>query len=102
MATISNLFDPPRFRGCPPICPAANLPAFDDRASIGAYVNRHCPGHEPETVWPCATCGKWHFKTAQAEAIPAEVRASIRARATKRAAVAGPVKRRKEKELSLV
>jgi hypothetical protein len=110
--------DQPRFRGSPPICPSANLPAFDDRASLAAFLKANCPSHVLDQVWTCEACRKIHHRghfpgpsgassgtstRHETLIIPAEIRASIRRRAEqRRAALAKPVKGRKEKELSMV
>lgn len=112
------VLDPSRFPGCPPICPATNLPAFDDRAGMSAFLKDNCPGHVQDEAWTCDSCGKLHQRghfpgpsgassgtstRHETLVIPAEIRASIRRGAERRrAAQAGPVKRRKEKELALV
>jgi hypothetical protein len=51
-----ELFEPrPRFKGCPPICLHANLPAFKS-AQEAAHFARN-----PSLIkWFCVECYHWH------------------------------------------
>jgi hypothetical protein len=51
--------EPPRWRGGPPICAEANLPAFADRAALNAFVEQNCS--HPLQTWRCHACGQLHF-----------------------------------------
>lgn len=116
MSNSTIQLNPPRFSGCPPICPSANLPAFDDRASLAAFLKANCHGHVQDEVWTCDACGRVHHRghfpgpsgassgtstRHETLIIPAEIRASIR-RGAERRRLAEAKPARKEKELSLV
>lgn len=66
---MSNLFEPGRFAGCPPICLAENLPAFETEAEARqwhAAPGRGNPLYEANLIkhiGKCRTCQKWHYKT---------------------------------------
>lgn len=61
--------DHPRWPGGPPLCPAANLPAFataDQAKQWHDAPKRGNPLYEsnPMTkLWQCEECGQWHFTT---------------------------------------
>jgi hypothetical protein len=57
---------PARFRGCPPICEAENLPAFESRREIGLFRARFAPGNRVREVWTCHYCGKLHYTAVMA------------------------------------
>ena len=45
----------PRFKGCPPICLHANLPAFDSPKAAAEFVRN------PILIkWFCTVCYHWH------------------------------------------
>lgn len=54
----------PRFKGCPPICNAVNLPAFTSFAAAMAFRDTNCPGSHVNHVWTCETCGCVHYTAA--------------------------------------
>ena len=57
------VFEPgERFRGCRPICTAANLPAFPDQASCTAAAKKDHGGggYLVRKLWNCKACGSWH------------------------------------------
>lgn len=59
---MSEIFEPkPRFKGCPPICLATNLPAFDTRAHARAFHQANGPACHVENDRLCKACGKWHY-----------------------------------------
>ena len=50
-----ELFDPPRFKGCPPICKHANLPAFKTPKELNSFATN------PALVkWFCNACFHYH------------------------------------------
>jgi hypothetical protein len=60
--TTNNLDTTPRFKGCPPICEAENLPAFKTEKDIGKFIDTNCPGASGK-IWQCKTCGLLHFSS---------------------------------------
>ncbi len=62
---MNATLEPPRVPGGPPICPSANLPAFDSKQAVRDYIERRCPGANVIAVEKCEACGKWHFRTAR-------------------------------------
>ena len=57
----TELFDAPRFAGCPPICVWTNLPAFDTEQDIDVFHARFCPGVHIKETYQCIRCEKFHF-----------------------------------------
>lgn len=49
---------PPRWPGGPPICPAANLPAFEDERERGRHEQ---PGSKVLLKFRCIACGRLHY-----------------------------------------
>lgn len=60
---MNKLFEPPRFSGCPLICKAANLPAFESKRAWSEWSEANCPAMIVLDSWQCAVCGLWHFWT---------------------------------------
>lgn len=56
-----NTLEPPRWPGGPPICPAANLPAFPDEAASLRFHETNSPGSRVYRRWQCRQCGRWHY-----------------------------------------
>lgn len=52
--------DPPRWPGGPPICPAANLPAFADGKELAAFEAASSPGWKVFLKFTCKACGRLH------------------------------------------
>lgn len=51
----------PRFKDCPPICLAQNLPAFKDRKEADAFHEKHSPGSAIWRFGHCDFCQHWHY-----------------------------------------
>jgi hypothetical protein len=52
---------PPRFKGCPPICEAENLPAFRTQQLAEEFNEKRAPGNRIERIWLCPKCEHWHY-----------------------------------------
>jgi hypothetical protein len=64
---------PARWKGGPPICPAANLPAFPTERDAAKFREDNCPSckvrqsfdaaGKPVGIkqWLCKECGHWHY-----------------------------------------
>lgn len=59
----------PRFKGCPPVCLKANLPAFETKEQLYQWhlgAKETNPQYDPNPivkVWQCETCQRFHFLT---------------------------------------
>lgn len=51
---------PPRWKGGPPVCAAANLPMFDDEKQFAAFEAVNCPGGKVLLKFVCRSCSKLH------------------------------------------
>jgi hypothetical protein len=61
---MNELFEAkPRWPGAPPICIAANLPAFASRQAWDDFHAANSPGNRVVRVWRCDTCQHWHAHT---------------------------------------
>jgi hypothetical protein len=56
---MSDLLEPPRWKGAPPICPVANLPAFATEKELAAFNGNY--GGTILQKWKCKECGYWHY-----------------------------------------
>ena len=52
--------DPPRFKGCPPICRAKNLPRHASEAHAKTFLRRFAPSCHVLEILECRACGGWH------------------------------------------
>jgi hypothetical protein len=52
---------PARWKGGPPICPAANLPAFPTERDAAKFREDNCPSCKVRRQWSCDQCGHWHY-----------------------------------------
>lgn len=52
--------NPPRWKNGPPICEAANLPAFESKQAMNAFRSNLSGGIVIEE-WQCTVCGQWHY-----------------------------------------
>ena len=50
---------PSRFKGCPSVCTATNLPSFQDQKAIDAFLA--CNASTALDRWQCDKCGLWHY-----------------------------------------
>lgn len=59
-----NLFEEkPRWPGAPPICIAANLPAFPSKSDLDAFLRRNGPSCKVVRAGVCGACNHWHAET---------------------------------------
>lgn len=79
---MATALSPARWKGGPPICPAANLPAFPDEKAAAKFREANCPSCKVRTrevptgerdpsgkavvrtesrQWLCPDCGHWHY-----------------------------------------
>ena len=57
------VLEPPRFKGCPPICPVANLPAFLDASLADKFHKENAPDWAMDHLKACKWCGSYHYLT---------------------------------------
>lgn len=55
------MFTSDRFKGCPVICDATNLPSFESRAAGNKFNEVNAPSTPIHKVWQCKECMGWHF-----------------------------------------
>lgn len=61
---MNSLFEPtPRFKGAPPVCLVANLPAFKSAKEVSEFQKRSAGDHPNPIIaqWTCKACGCIHF-----------------------------------------
>ncbi len=57
------MFEPgERFKGCPPICTATNLPSFETDTVLNKWRSERGLDDKVKRMWQCETCGKWHYQ----------------------------------------
>lgn len=57
------LFELPRWQNGPHICRAANLPAFETRGELDAFLKKYAPSCKVIDAFQCEVCKMFHART---------------------------------------